>query len=85
MQPEHRDYLEEYIRALQGVKLRHFLCLQNDEYLIVKGGMGSLQWLQCAESRTSSWTCERQLTGKPTFRFSLATSGVDPKRPLTPG
>lgn len=33
-----------------------------------------------AESTSSQKENERLLTGKPTFRFSLATSGIDPKQ-----
>ena len=29
-----------------------------------------------AESGPTSWNCERQLLGEPTFKFSLVTSGV---------
>ncbi len=60
MQPEYRDYLEEYIRALQCVKLRHLLCLKIDGNLIVKGRMERLQGLQSAGCCRSSLQIERQ-------------------------
>jgi hypothetical protein len=35
-----------------------------------------------AESSPTSWICERLLTGKPTYKFRLLNSGVDPERTL---